>query len=267
MEVLNTPGMKREALPRTILMPLPDRDFDPTEVSIPWKVLTSRGWNVEFSTEQGNIAQADHNLLRGPILGPLGAGGKARAAYRQMVQNPSYRQPIPYIEIDPDRYQAILLPGGHSAGMRHYVESKVLQEKVLHFWQQGKLIAAICHGILLLSRTIDPRTGRSILFGHKITALPKSIDRLAYLLNTRLMRRPYLMYSCSVEEEVRACLEFPEDFCIGPGLLDPYVVCDGNLITARYPVDAELFSERIGWGLSCESNQKKYPMRQAAHNR
>jgi putative intracellular protease/amidase len=35
------------------------------------------------------------------------------------------------------------------------------------------LIGAICHGVLVLARTIDPQTGRSLLFGHKVTAPPR----------------------------------------------------------------------------------------------
>ena len=129
--------------------------------------------------------------------------------------------------------------------MRQYLESSVLQRKVLQFWQQGKLIGAICHGVLVLARTIDPQTGRSVLYGHKVTALPKSLDRAGYLLDSWLLRRGYVMYSCCVAEEVRACLERPEDLSNGPSILTPYVVSDGNLITSRWYMDAELFSERF----------------------
>ena len=105
------------------------------------------------------------------------------------------------------------------------------------------LIGAICHGILVLARTIDPQTGRSVLFGHKVTALPLSLDRSNYLLNSRLLRRNTIAYSCYVEEEVRACLESPDDFSHGPSILVPYVVSDGNLITSRWSGEEALFSE------------------------
>jgi len=245
MAETNTAGMDLTRLTASILIPLPDHDFDPTECAIPWKICTSRGWKVTFSTEHGNVAQADHHLLKGPILGPLGAGAKALAAYRRMTQDAAYQHPIPYAEIDPDRHLAILLPGGHASGVRPYLESPVLQHKVLQVWQQGKLIGAICHGVLVLTRTIDPETGRSILYGYKVTAPPQSLDRFGYLLNSWLLRRSYLTYSCYTAEEVRACLERPEDFSNGPNPLVPYVVCDGNLITARWWLDAELFAEHF----------------------
>lgn len=245
MAETNITGMNPGRITPSILMPLPDQDFDPTESATPWKVCTSRGWRVAFSTEHGNVAQADLHKLKGPLPGLLSAGAKAQAAFRQMTQDPAYQHPIPYAEIDPDRDEAMLLPGGDTPRMRQYLESPVLRSKVLQFWQQGKLIGAICHGVLVLARTIDPQTGRSVLYGHKVTALPKSLDRAGYLLDTWMLRRGYLIYPCCVAEEVRACLEHPEHFSDGPSILVPYVVADGNLITSRWYMDAELFSERF----------------------
>ena len=239
MSETNLTGIKPGRVSTSILMPLPDQDFDPTEAALPWQVCTSRGWQVAISTEHGKVARADPNLLKGPFPGLLSAGAKARAAYQQMTQDPAYQHPIPYAEIDPGREGALLLPGGHAPGNRQYLESPLLRSKVLQFWQQGKLIGAICHGMLVLARTIDPQTGRSVLYGHKVTALPKWLDRAA----AWLLKRGYIMYPLCVADEVRACLERPEDFSIGEGILVPYAVCDGSLITSRWSLDAELFSE------------------------
>lgn len=242
-----------------ILMPLPDYDFDLTEAAIPWSVCKSRGWHVAFSTEFGIVAEADLHKLKGLLPGLLSAGAKAQAAYRQMVQDPAYQHPIPYTEIEPGQYQALLLPGGDAPRMRQYLESTVLQRKVLQFWQRGKLIGAICHGVLVLARTVDPQTGRSVLYGHKVTALPQSLDRTGALLDAWLVKRGYLMYSSCVAEEVRACLERPEDFSDGSNILAPYVVSDGNLITSRWYHDAELFAERFTDALEERLRAEKKP--------
>jgi len=144
----------------------------------------------------------------------------------------------------------------HASGMRQYWESLVLRNKVLQFCQQGKLIGAICHGVLVLARTIDPQTGRSVLYGHKVTAVPKSLDRVGYLLSL-LLKRSYIIDPCTVEEEVRACLECPEDLSKGRSVLVPYVVCDGNLITSRWYMDAELFSEHFAEALEQRMHAEK----------
>jgi len=55
-----------------ILIPLPDHDFEPSESAYPWQACMERGCKVTFSTKQGSVAEADHRLLKGLILDPLG---------------------------------------------------------------------------------------------------------------------------------------------------------------------------------------------------
>jgi putative intracellular protease/amidase len=57
-----------------VLIPLPDHDFDVTEVAVPWRVLRDAGHEVVFSTERGGtVPAADPRLLTGVIFGQLGA--------------------------------------------------------------------------------------------------------------------------------------------------------------------------------------------------
>ena len=49
----------------TVLIPIPDTDFDPTEVAVSWQVLTGRGHGVVFSTESGRQAVADDIMVSG----------------------------------------------------------------------------------------------------------------------------------------------------------------------------------------------------------
>jgi putative intracellular protease/amidase len=72
------------------LIPLPDHDFDVTEVSVPWRVLTRRGHVVRFATERGGAAPAaDPRLLDGVLFGRLGAAAEAKAFYREMQSDAS----------------------------------------------------------------------------------------------------------------------------------------------------------------------------------
>ena len=230
---------------RQILITLPDHDFDPTESATPWKVCSERGWQVSFATENGQVAAADPRLLKGPILGPLGAGPKGLAAYRRMVEDPAYQHPIPYAEINPAQFDGLILPGGHAPGMTQFLDSLVLQGKILEFWQQGKVIGAICHGVLAASRTVDPQTGKSILYGSKVTALTKDLEMTGFGLTFWLLGRRYRTYPCYVADEVRTALERPEDFKVGKSMLLPFAYRDGRLVSARWPLDARLFTERF----------------------
>ncbi len=51
-----------------VIMPLPDKDFDTTEVSIPWKHFVEAGLQVTFSTETGQMGQTDPRWLLSDFL-------------------------------------------------------------------------------------------------------------------------------------------------------------------------------------------------------
>jgi len=229
----------------TVLIPLPDTDFDPTESATPWKVCVQRGWQVVFATEKGAVPAADHRLLKGPILGPLGAGPRGLAAYREMVQTEAYQNPITYAEIDPACFQAVSLTGGHAPGMKQYLESLVLQDKMVAFWKLGKVVGAICHGVLVLARALDPQTGKSILYGSRATALTKDLEMTGYALTFWLLGRRYRTYDCYVADEVRQVMKDPKDFKTGKAMLIPFTYRHGNLITARWPLDARDYSQAL----------------------
>jgi putative intracellular protease/amidase len=233
----------QEVIPK-ILMPLPDQGFCPTEACIPWRECHSRGWQVTISTEHGIQPQADQHKLHGPLPGLVSAGAEAKAAHQLMIQDPSYQHPIPYAEIDPQQYHAILLPGGDALPMAQYLESSILQAKVLQFWQLKKLVGAICHGLLVLARSEDPQTGHSVLYGRKVTAPAAALDRFVYYLDRWFVKHGYIMYPKCVAEEVRDCLQSPHDLS-GASSIKPYVVVDGNLVTSRWYMDAELFAKRF----------------------
>src|SRR6266498_2256584 len=68
-----------------VLMPLPDRDFDVTEVAVPWRVLRDAGHQIVFATEQaGTVPAADPRLLTGVLFGQLGAAPQAKGFYEEL---------------------------------------------------------------------------------------------------------------------------------------------------------------------------------------
>jgi putative intracellular protease/amidase len=224
-----------------ILIPLPARDFDPSEAAVSWRVLTSAGHHVGFATPDGRPAAADDMILTGqgldlwgtipllrkwPLIGLLlRANRDARKAYAEMIVDPSYLAPQRWDAVDFATSDALLLPGGHRArGMRDFLESKVLQDIVADFFDEAKPVAAICHGVLLAARSISKRTGRSVLHGYQTTALTWALENSAWSV-ARIMRfwdpnyyRTYLEANgqpkgfMSVQQEVTRSLAAAEDF-------------------------------------------------------
>ncbi|MBK8258801.1 MAG: DJ-1/PfpI family protein [Polyangiaceae bacterium] len=239
-----------------ILVPLPDNDFDVTEVSVPWKLLTRAGHSVSFATENALTPQGDPLLLTGVIFGQLGAEPEAKAFYSELTRSAEFQKPIKYADIRPADYNALLLPGGHAPGMRQYLASQELQSKVAQFWKTDKPVAAICHGVLVLARSRDPETGRSVLSKIRTTCLPKFMERTAYYLTAWKLGKYYRTYPAYVEDEVRGELENPRDqFQRGPLSLigkgtdtddrHAFVVEDGRYVSGRWPGDAYLLAKRL----------------------
>jgi putative intracellular protease/amidase len=259
-------------------------------VAVSWRVLTDAGHDVVFASPDGKQAQCDEVMVTGEGLDLWGripglrkllvvgrvlrADSTGRAAHSALLADPGWRSPIRWEDIDLDEFDAILLPGGHRArGMREYLESPVLQTMVVDAFHRDLRVAAICHGVLLAARSTDPATSRSVLHGHRTTALTWQLEGTAW----RVARRTrfwdpdyYRTYSeepgqpdgyMSVQQEVTRALADPADFLDAPAddktktsgrsrdTLDDerpaFVVEDGRYLSARWPGDVHTFAKRF----------------------
>jgi putative intracellular protease/amidase len=234
-------------------MPLPDRDFDVTEVAVPWQLAVEAGHEVVFATEAGATPAADPRLLTGVLFGKLGAYPEAKQFYRQLESAPAFTRPIPWSQLVVEEFDGLILAGGHAPGMKQYLGASVLHAQIARFWQLQRPVGAICHGVLALARTVDPATGHSVLAGCQTTCLPKYMERSAYLLTFWKLGRYYRTYPAYVEDEVKAALsDATTQFVRGPrtttlrGTRDDdhgtFVVEDGRYVSARWPGDAYAFA-------------------------
>jgi putative intracellular protease/amidase len=239
-----------------VLVPLPDRDFDTTEVAVPWRILIDAGHSVTFATERGDVTpRCDPLLLTGVLFGRLGAAAEAIGCYEQLTDAPEFRAPVSWHDLDVEQFDGLLLPGGHAPGMRQYLGAPELQRAIAEFWSTGRPVAAICHGVLLLARATDPATGHSVLHDKRTTCLPKYMERGAYALTAWRHGRYYRTYPAYVQDEVVAALAAPGQFVRGPRETSArgtatddthaFVVQDGRYLSARWPGDAYLFARRL----------------------
>lgn len=224
-----------------VLIPIPARDFDPTEVAVPWRTLARLGHTVVFATPDGKPGVADELMLTGEGLDVWGflplakklilagailrANRAARAAYAEMSASADFANPKSWKDMSREPFDGLILPGGHRArGMRQYLESPVVQQVAAESMRVEKPVGAICHGVLVLARAREPSMGRSPLFGRKTTALTWALERSAASL-ARVTRfwdpHYYRTYRerageptgfMSVEREVTRALANPSDF-------------------------------------------------------
>jgi putative intracellular protease/amidase len=237
-----------------VLVPLPDNDFDTTEVAVPWRLLTEAGHDVLFATEHGGSAPScDQRLIDGILLGRLGAHPEPIEFYEEMRRTDAFTTPLSWGDLDVSAYDGMLLAGGHAPGMRQYLGSAELRAFIAKFWATGKPVGAICHGVLVLARSKDAR-GVSVLARRRTTCLPKYMERGGYLLTFWKLGRYYRTYPAYVEDEVIANLASPDQFQRGrretkrgtrTDHRHAFVVDDGNHVSARWPGDSYLFAERF----------------------
>ncbi|MCB9617484.1 MAG: DJ-1/PfpI family protein [Sandaracinus sp.] len=235
-----------------VLLPLPDRDFDVTEVAVPWHVLSEAGHEVVFATEAGATPAADPLLLTGVLFGKLGAEPDAKALYARLEHDPRFVAPLRWADLRDDDFDALLLAGGHAKGMRQYLGSELVQRLAARFFVADRPVAAICHGPLVLARATHPDTGVPVLRGRKSTCLPRYLERLAWWSTAWKLGDYYRTYPAYVEEELRAALGDEGTFVRGPLVVSArgtetddraaFVVEDGAYVSARWPGDAWRFA-------------------------
>jgi protease I len=116
---------------------------------------------------------------------------------------------------DASRYDALVLPGGVMNPDKLRTEPKAV-EFVKRFFEDGKPVAAICHGPWMLVEA-------DVLKGRTVTSWP------------------------SVKTDIRNA---------GGNWVDREVVADGNLVTSRKPDDIPAFNQRLIEVLSGQRGRK-----------
>ncbi|KAL9118529.1 MAG: hypothetical protein Q9187_004920 [Circinaria calcarea] len=152
-----------------------------------------------------------------------------------------------------DPYDLLFFPGGHEKGVRQVIENPVLRRLLVEYFPQTrkpsqKSVAAICHGVLVLSEATF-EDGKSILHDVTTTTLPGAFETTAFWGTKFFLGDYYKTYgagSDNVETQVKKRLDQPEQQfrrSIAPG---PFVVQDEkyNYLSGRFPADAPLLARK-----------------------
>jgi putative intracellular protease/amidase len=160
--------------------------------------------------------------------------------------------------------------------MRAYLESPEVQQMAIDAFRADKPVGAICHGVLVAARAVDPVTERSVLHGRRTTALTWALERKAWGIarytrfwdsnyyRTYVEERGQRWGYMSVQQEVTRALADPVDFVdVEKGSPDwrrkssgrardsrdderpAFVVRDGSYVSARWPGDAHAFARTL----------------------
>jgi len=163
--------------------------FEDSELKVPYEVL------------KGSAAEIDiASFKKGTITGKHGYSAEAT---------------LSLLEVDPNIYDVLIIPGGKApSALRQEPKALAIAK---HFFDQNKLIAAICHGpqILISAGLMKGRTAT----GYK-----------------------------SIAKELKEA---------GAIYKDREVVVDKNLITSRQPSDLDAFMEAIKYYIDHENSKEQ----------
>lgn len=191
-------------------------------------------WMEEFAVPYFAFKEAGHQIT---VASPLG-GVSPLAEESLLCENPTEwdaSKPIldnteKLDDIDYKEYDAIFLPGGHGP-MFDLPDNKKLAEILNYFYENHKLITAICHGP---AGFVNAKTDRNtpIVCSVQLTSFTNKEEKLAekeklvpFMLESKLRH----LGAIFIEGEPWA----------------ENVVKDGKFITGQNPQSAKLFAETV----------------------
>lgn len=183
-------------------------------------VLEKAGHQLDIVSVDGGTVPLDPVSLHGPVL----AMGGTDKRYEDPVYMGLLDDTASIDEVDVDDYDALYLPGGHGT-MFDFVDESVA-DLVGAFADQGKPVAAVCHGpVALLGATLAD--GTALLDGKKVTGYSWAEEKAA-------MRSKAVPFN--LEEQLKAAGAKYSKARLPMG---KKVVVDGLLITGQNPTSAK----------------------------
>lgn len=191
------------------------------EVTHPMAVLEAAGITVELASIQGGEPPVDGLDLKDETNARYWNDSKFRDAIRSTPTLAS---------VDPQRYSAILFAGGHGAAW-DFPDSPAVQQQARAVWEQGGIVAAVCHGPTALVN-VKLSDGSYLVAGRNVAAFTDDEER-AVKLDTVV---PFLLATTLTQ---RGAIHHPAPNWTAK------VVVDGRLVTGQNPQSAHGVGEAV----------------------
>lgn len=196
------------------------------ELTTPYYAFVDAGYDVDVYSIAGGAIPIDPRSLK-----PKGGNEVSVERYLgDPLAQAKFQETPDIADLDLAAYSAVFLPGGHGT-MWDYPVSERLASIVGTAMENGKIVAAVCHGPAgLVSATLSD--GTPVVAGRKVAGFTNTeedavglTDAVPFLLETRLR-------------------ELGADYRSGPDF-QPFAIRDGNLITGQNPASAAPAAELV----------------------
>jgi D-lactate dehydratase len=203
-----------------------------TEALHPFEVLTQAGFEVDLASETGTFGLDDLSLTDRFLA------GDDRAVY----DNPHHPFNVELnqrlkkaADLNPADYGLFFGSAGHAA-LYDYPTARGLQAAAQDVWSRGGIVAAVCHGPVLLPGVKDTDTGASIIDGKTVTGFAVE-GEIALNVWEKLQ-------SDGVAPVVQAVVAVGADYSSPMQPFDDYSITAGRLVTGANPASARSAAQR-----------------------
>jgi putative intracellular protease/amidase len=203
-----------------------------TEALHPFEVLTQAGFEVDLATETGTFGLDDLSLTSQFLAGDDKA----------VFENPNHpfnvklnSQLKKASDLKTDEYGLFFASAGHAA-LYDYPTARGLQRIAADVWARGGIVAAVCHGPVLLPGVVDSRSGVSIIEEKTVTG---------FTIEGEIVLKVWdKLKSDKVLPVVDAVSKAGADYSSPMHPFDDYSITAGRLVTGANPASARSAAER-----------------------
>lgn len=217
-----------------------------SEVTHPYFLMTEVGYAVEFFSPFGGACIGD------AMSDPQDPSGYSRhdLVSRGFIATPELSEQLqwtrPVSELALSSFDALMVVGGQSP-MYSFAEATSLQQQFVQFFEEGKVVAALCHGTALLTYT-RLANGEPLVRGRTVTGFSNAEEDVVNetVWGAGLLPRGKSLVPWRIEDKLRS---LGANYIHG-GLWRSFAVRDGNLITGQQNYSglatAQLLIEALG---------------------
>jgi len=212
-----------------------------SELTHTYYLFTEAGYRVEVFSPQGGACEAD------AMSDPRDPSGYSASDLITMgfIATPVLAAVVsrtrPAAEIDVAHFDAIVVAGGQ-APMFTFDQATDLQKTFVAFFEAGKVVAALCHGVAVL-RYAKLSNGEHLAKGKTVTGFSNVEEDFAddVVWSSNLVPRGTHVMPWRIEDEMR---RIGANY-IQSGLWRDFAVRDGNLITGQQQFSGKSTAEVV----------------------
>lgn len=190
-----------------------------------YDIAKKAGHDMTIISPKGGVTPIDPESLK-----PLMMDATTKSYYEDPAFMALLQATIPMLKVAADDFDAIYLTGGHGT-MFDFTDNVTLQKLIADFYQQDKLVSAVCHGPAgLVNVKLD--NGDYLIKGKKVTGYSWVEEYMAFRQNDVPFNLQEVMSERGADYD-KALLPMTSHICV-----------DGKLLTGQNPMSTKKLAEK-----------------------